>query len=63
MPIIRSRQTAAAASGFCMNVEVEVFSAMVGLLVTNKPTTAWFGVYLNPMQILLFAFSFLSAMM
>jgi hypothetical protein len=33
-------QTAVAASGFRMNVEVEVFSAVVGLLVTNKPTTA-----------------------
>ena len=28
-----ARQTAAAASGFHMNVEVEVFSAVVGLLV------------------------------
>jgi hypothetical protein len=45
-----ARQTAIAASGFCMNVQVEVFSAVVGLLVgrqchthclpTNKPTTA-----------------------
>jgi hypothetical protein len=39
-----ARQTAVAASGFRMNVEVEVFSAVVGLLVTNKlnnkPTTA-----------------------
>ena len=47
-----ARQTAVAASGFRMNVEVEVFSAVVGLLVgrqcvlanthslpTNKPTT------------------------
>jgi len=37
------RQTAVAASGFRMNVEVEVFSAVFGLLVgthTNKPTTA-----------------------
>jgi len=33
------RQTAVAASGFRTNVEVEVFSAVVGLLVTNKPTT------------------------
>ena len=40
MPIIRGRQTAVAASGFGMNVEVDVFSAVVGLLVTNKPTTA-----------------------
>ena len=31
-----ARQTAVAASGFCMNVEVEVFSAVVGLL-TNRP--------------------------
>jgi len=36
------RQTAVAASGFRMNVEVEVLSAVVGLLVglTSKPTTA-----------------------
>jgi len=37
-------QTAVEASGFRINMEVEVFSAMVGLLVTlldtNKPTTA-----------------------
>jgi len=35
-----ARQTAVAASGFRMNVEVEVFSAVVGLLVqqlTNRP--------------------------
>jgi hypothetical protein len=30
------RQTAVAASGFRMNVEVEVFSAMVGLLVGTQ---------------------------
>jgi hypothetical protein len=30
------RQTAIAASGFCMNVEVDVFSAVVGLLVQLK---------------------------
>ena len=34
-PSSGARQTAVAASGFCMNVEVEVFSAVVGLLVTN----------------------------
>ena len=41
------RQTAVAASGFRMDVEVEVLSAVVGLFVTNrgrfvcnKPTTA-----------------------
>ena len=39
-PSSGARQTAVAASGFPMNVEVEVFSAVVGLLVTNKPTTA-----------------------
>ena len=45
-PSSGARQTALAASGFRMNVEVEVFSAVVGLLVgrhylpTNKPTTA-----------------------
>jgi hypothetical protein len=33
-------QTAVAASGFRMTAEVDVFSAVVGLLVTNKPTTA-----------------------
>jgi hypothetical protein len=33
-----ARQTAVAASGFRMNVEVEVFSAVVGL--NNKPITA-----------------------
>jgi hypothetical protein len=38
-PSSGARQTAVAASGFRMNVEVEVFSAVVGLLV-NKPTTA-----------------------
>jgi len=32
-PSSGARQTAVAASGFCMNVEVEVFSAVVGLLV------------------------------
>ena len=35
-PSSGSRQTAVAASGFRMNVEVEVFSAVVGLL-TNRP--------------------------
>jgi hypothetical protein len=35
-PSSGARQTAVAASGFLMSVEVEVFSAMVGLLV-NKP--------------------------
>jgi len=39
-PSSGARQTAVAASDFRMNVEVEVFSAMVGLLVTNKLTTA-----------------------
>ena len=32
-PTSGARQTAVAASGFRMNVEVEVFSAVVGLLV------------------------------
>jgi len=32
-PSSGARETAVAASGFRMNVEVEVFSAMVGLLV------------------------------
>ena len=39
-PSSGARQTAVTASGFRMNVEVEVFSTLVGLLVTNKPTTA-----------------------
>ena len=34
-----ARQTAVAASGFRMNVEVKVFSAVVGFFC-NKPTTA-----------------------
>jgi len=34
------RQTAVAASGFRMNVEVEVFSAVVGLLVTTAENTS-----------------------
>ena len=34
-PSSGARQTAVAASGFLMNVEVEVFSAVVGLLVAN----------------------------
>jgi hypothetical protein len=33
-----AQQTSIAASGFLMNVEVDVFSAVVGLL--KKPTTA-----------------------
>ena len=37
-PSSGARQTAVAASGFRMNVEVEVFSAVVGLLTTNKQT-------------------------
>ena len=41
-PSSGARQTAVAASGFRMDVEVEMFSAVVGLLVvtTNRPTTA-----------------------
>jgi len=41
-PSSGARQTAVAASGFRTNVEVEVFSAVFGLLVTNtnKLTTA-----------------------
>jgi len=39
-PSSGARQTAVAASGSSMNVEVVVFSAVVGLLVINKPTTA-----------------------
>ena len=37
-PSSGARQTAVADSGFRMNVEVEVFSAVVGLLVTSKLT-------------------------
>ena len=33
-PSSGARQTAVAASGFCMNVKVEVFSAVVGLHYT-----------------------------
>jgi hypothetical protein len=35
-PSSGAHQTAVAASGFHMNVEVEVFSAVVVLLLTNK---------------------------
>ena len=35
-PSSGTHQTGVAASGFPMNVEVEVFSAVVGLLVTNR---------------------------
>jgi hypothetical protein len=35
-PSSGARQTAVAASGFLMNVEVEVFSAVVGLLVGRQ---------------------------
>jgi hypothetical protein len=39
-PSSGARQTAVAASGFRMNVQVEVFSAVVCLLVvTNKQTS------------------------
>jgi len=36
-PSSGARQTAVAACGFRMDVEVEVFSAVVGLLVTDRP--------------------------
>jgi len=39
-PSSGARQTVVAASGFRTIVEVEVFSVVFGLLVTNKPTTA-----------------------
>jgi len=36
-----ARQTAVAASGFCMNVEVDMFSAVVGLLTNiRRPEAA-----------------------
>jgi hypothetical protein len=35
-PSSEARQTVVAASGFRMNVEVEVFSAVAGLLVTGS---------------------------
>jgi hypothetical protein len=38
-PSSGSRQTAVAASGFRMNVEVEVFSTVVGLLDTAENTS------------------------
>jgi hypothetical protein len=36
-PTSGARQTAVAASGFRMNVEVDVFSAVVGRLTTHPP--------------------------
>ena len=42
-PLSEARQTAVAASGFRMNVEVEVFSAVVGLLVKTP-------LYWNPQR-------------
>jgi hypothetical protein len=40
-PSSGARQTTVAAFGFRMDVQVEVLSAVVGLLqLTNKPTTA-----------------------
>jgi hypothetical protein len=39
-PSSGARQPAVAASGFRMNVEVDVFSAVVGLLVETKAATA-----------------------
>ena len=41
-PSLGARQTAVAASGFRMNVEVEVFSAVVGLLVAESTSTSIF---------------------
>ena len=45
-PSSGARQTAVEASGFRVNVKVDVFSAVVGLLVTNKPSNCrcslWF---------------------
>jgi hypothetical protein len=38
-PSSGARQTAVAASGFRMNVEVDVFSAVVGLLLTNRSSS------------------------
>ena len=38
-PSSGARQTAVAASGFRVNVEVDVFSAVVGLLVYILPST------------------------
>ena len=42
-PSSGARQTAVVASGFRMNVEVEVFSAVVGLL-TNRPRLLMRGI-------------------
>jgi hypothetical protein len=39
-PSSGARQTAIAASGFRMNVEVEVFSVLVGLLPTTAENTS-----------------------
>jgi hypothetical protein len=40
-PSSGARQTAVAASDFRMDVEVEVFSAVVGLLVVTSTETVW----------------------
>ena len=40
-PSSEARQTAVAASGFRMNVEVEVFSAVVGLSAENTSTSTF----------------------
>jgi len=42
-PSSGARQTAVAASGFRMNVEVEVFSAVVGLLTLRRLTSYIYG--------------------
>jgi hypothetical protein len=42
-PSLGARQTAVAASGFRMNFEVEVFSAVVGLLTMNTSTSTFIG--------------------
>ena len=46
-PTSGARQTAVRASGFRMNVEVEVFSAVVGLL-TNRPRLRTLPIFRSP---------------
>jgi len=46
-PSSEARQTAVVASGFRMNVEVEVFSSVVGLLVLRLIVASSWVFYLN----------------
>jgi hypothetical protein len=46
-PSSGARQTAVAASGFLMNVEVEVFSAVVGLFLPLKSISNTYSEYVS----------------